>query len=337
MSSSPDSALRLFSLLHRRFPAFGDLWARFPDNLFVIRCATDGRFFVEAINPAQEQVLGQRNRDVVGQPIERVAPAEYLEGILAHYRECAARKTSLSYEESAGDSNERAKHWQTLLVPSVDRKGRVAYILGISRDITAIRNTEEVLLRTNEELERRVAERTAELEEANTRLLEQAVRDGLTGLYNRRHFFALAAREFGLAVRHMRPMSVFMIDLDHFKQINDRFGHAAGDQVLQSLSAQLLSTLRQSDLVGRYGGEEFAAVLTDTVEHEAGRIAERLRAEVAAARIAWGEHTLGCTLSLGIAHMDPGRDYSVEALIARADQALLTAKRSGRNRLEFSG
>jgi len=336
MSSCPGSSLRLFSLLNRHFPAFGNLWASFPDNLFIIRCAQDGRFFVAAANPAQEQALGLQNLDVADQPVEQVAPPEYLAGVLAHYRECVERKTPLSYEEPADTSHAPPRHWQTLLVPSVDRKGRVAYILGISRDITAVRTTEGALLRSNEELEKRVAERTAELEEANARLLEQAIRDGLTGLYNRRHFFTLAAREFGLAVRHLRPMSVFMIDLDHFKEINDRFGHAAGDQVLQSLSTQMRSTLRQSDLVGRYGGEEFAAVLTDTAELEAHRIAERLRAEVAAARIAWGEHKLNCTLSLGIAHMDPGRDYSVEALIERADQALLRAKRGGRNRLELS-
>ncbi|WP_417068671.1 diguanylate cyclase [Niveibacterium terrae] len=336
MSPNPDLSSRLISVLQRNFPAFGDLWARFPDNLFVIRCEEDGGFTVVAINPAQQKSISLLPRDVVGLSIEQVAPPEYLGGILAHYRECVACKTPLSYEESTSEPSLRTRHWQTLLVPSVDRKGRVAYILGVSRDITAVRATEEALRRANEELEKRVAERTAELEEANARLLEQAIRDGLTGLYNRRHFFALAAREFGLAIRHTRPMSVLMIDLDHFKKINDRFGHAAGDHVLQSLAMQMGSALRQSDLLGRYGGEEFAALLTDTVELEARRIAERLRAEVATAHIHWGEHQLGCTLSLGIAHMDPDRDVSIEALIERADQALLRAKRSGRNRMELS-
>lgn len=336
MSPNPDLSSRLVSLLQRNFPAFGDLWARFPDNLFVIRCEEDGGFTVVAINPAQQKTIGLSEGEVLGLPIEQVAPPEYLGGILAHYRECVECKTPLNYEESTDAPGRDSRRWQTLLVPSVDRKGRVAYILGVSRDITAVRATEEALRRANEELEKRVAERTAELEEANTRLLEQAIRDGLTGLYNRRHFFALAAREFGLAVRHTRPMSVLMIDLDHFKQINDRFGHAAGDHVLQSLAVQMGAALRQSDLLGRYGGEEFAAVLTDTVELEASRIADRLRTEVAAARINWGERQLNCTLSLGIAHMNPSRDASIEALIERADQALLRAKRSGRNRMELS-
>lgn len=336
MSPNPDLSSRLIALLHRNFPVFGDLWTRFPDNLFVIRCEEAGGFTVVAINPAQEQSLNLKNSEVAGQAIDQVAPPEYLAGILAHYRDCVARKAPISYQESGEADGSTPRFWQTLLVPSIDRKGRVTHLLGASRDITAQREVEGVLRSANEELEKRVAERTRELREANARLLEQAIRDGLTGLYNRRHFFALAAREFGLAVRHTRPMTVFMIDLDHFKEINDRFGHAAGDRVLQAMAVSFRTALRQTDLIGRYGGEEFAALLSDTDEREARRIAERLRAEAAALHTEWGEHKLGCTLSLGIAHLDSSRDFSVEALIERADQALFRAKLAGRNQLALS-
>lgn len=263
MSLRSDLSLSLFSFL-RRSPVLESLWRGIPDNLFIIRCRPDDSFVVEAINPALERVLGRRNEDVAGQALERVIPPEQLASIHQHYRDCIAQRAPISYEETGGASGAELQHWQTLMVPSIDATGRVDYILGVSRDITAIRRAEAVQQQANQELERRVAERTAELEAANARLHDLAIRDDLTGLYNRRHFFELAAREFGLAVRQQRSVSVFMIDIDRFKEINDRFGHAAGDQVLRALADVFRAGLRQTDVIGRYGGEEFAAILIDT-------------------------------------------------------------------------
>ncbi|MBB4013298.1 sensor domain-containing diguanylate cyclase [Niveibacterium umoris] len=328
---------RFITVLRRRFPAFEQLWQRFPDNVFVIRCESDGRFVVEAINPTLAAVIGRPSEAVAGLPLGEVVPAEYLALVEGRYRACADSGEPMTYEESGGPAGAEPRIWQTLMVPAQGRSGKVDYILGISRDITALRKAEAYLRDANAALERRVAERTAELECANARLTELATRDGLTGLYNRRHLFELATREFRRVVRTGQPLAVLMLDLDHFKDINDRFGHAAGDQVLRALSHVFQTALRQTDLIGRYGGEEFLVLLPDTDAREAEHIADRLRESCATVEHRWNHQTFQCTLSIGIAHYDAERDDGLDTLLQRADHALLRAKAAGRNCLVIGG
>jgi diguanylate cyclase (GGDEF)-like protein len=166
-----------------------------------------------------------------------------------------------------------------------------------------------------------------------TRDLEKlAAIDPLTGISNRRQFESLARAELGRSQRYMRPLSLLMIDIDHFKQVNDRFGHEAGDRVLKFLANVLISAKRASDVVGRIGGEEFAILLPETSKEAALVIAERLRqlAQTCAPAIA-GEK-LDVTISIGVAAASV-RTSGMETLCRQADQALYEAKRSGRNRV----
>jgi diguanylate cyclase (GGDEF)-like protein/PAS domain S-box-containing protein len=160
-------------------------------------------------------------------------------------------------------------------------------------------------------------------------LLQQATHDALTGLYNRRHVEDLLRNEVERAQRHARPLAVAMLDADHFKVINDSYGHPTGDDVLRVISERCRKTLRANDILARYGGEEFVVVFPETNLDEAGAVAERLRAAVAAHPIKVGDHTLDVTVSIGVAAYAPGHD--VERLIERADAALYTAKQGGRN------
>lgn len=338
MTSHKESGLprRFVTLLRRRFPAFEQLWQRFPDNVFVIRCETHGRFIVEAINPVLAQVIGRSNEDVAGLPLEAVVPPDYLDAALLRYRECVANGHPMTYEEVGGGAGAEPRHWQTLMVPASSAAGRVEYILGISRDVTALRRAEADLRDANEALERRVAERTAELEHANRRLTELATHDELTGLYNRRHLFELANHEFSRAQRGGQALAALMLDIDHFKEVNDRFGHPAGDDVLRRLAHTFQAALRQTDVIGRYGGEEFLVLLPGTEASEARRIAERLRASCSACEHCWQALPIRCTLSIGVAHYDPERDDRLDKLLQRADMALLHAKSSGRNCLRVS-
>lgn len=309
------------------------LWQRFPDNIFLIRCEEDGRFIVEAINPALERVMKMSNQAVAGRPIEEIVPFDYLDAVCTRYRECARTAAPLSYEETGGGPGEEPRHWLTLMVPATDLSGRVEYILGISREITAIRRAEALLRQTNEELERRVQERTAALETANHRLQELATTDYLTGFRNRRHFFELAERELALSRRSGRPLSLLMLDMDHFKDINDSLGHAAGDHVLRAIGTVFRATFRETDVIGRYGGEEFAVLLLETQPSEVCTIADRLRMEVSRCEVGFHANTIRCTLSVGVAHFDPERDLTLDDFLDRADMALLRAKTDGRNRL----
>jgi diguanylate cyclase len=155
--------------------------------------------------------------------------------------------------------------------------------------------------------------------------------DGLTGVYNRRYWEARASEEFERCKRGGSAAILMLLDIDHFKNINDQHGHSMGDEVLRGFGALLTSQLRGIDVIGRYGGEEFAIVLVDASTADAERLAERLR--VAAANRRFGaNHSLQCTVSIGVAQVLPTMKHFGEWLNA-ADQALYEAKAQGRNRV----
>lgn len=171
--------------------------------------------------------------------------------------------------------------------------------------------------------------------EQNRMLAEMSRVDGLTGLYNRVHWEGVASLEFERQKRSGSPAAMLMIDIDHFKPVNDRHGHLVGDEVIRSVTKILRETLRQNDAAGRYGGEEFAVVLPDTATRGALRIAERIRAQVEATTVGAGGG-LRVTVSVGIAAAKGAADC--RDWIERADRALYSAKEEGRNRVEsFDG
>ncbi len=163
------------------------------------------------------------------------------------------------------------------------------------------------------------------------RLRDLAMHDELTGLYNRRHFLELAEAEIARVRRTGTPLSLSMLDIDHFKRVNDFFGHAVGDLALKQLATVMRETLRASDVPARIGGEEFVILLTDTSLEGARRMTERLRERVGRAEVPAGhDRAARFTISAGVAELSPGEPF--EALLARADQALYSAKSAGRNR-----
>ncbi len=156
--------------------------------------------------------------------------------------------------------------------------------------------------------------------------------DGLTHLYNRRHFTEMARHEFERARRYHHPLTAIMLDIDHFKNVNDTHGHAVGDQVLQIVAARCQAIVREIDVLGRYGGEEFVSLVLETDLQGGEVVAERLRQTVAEPPIDTDHGTIAVTISLGIAVLDKDcRD--LEDLLRRADQALYAAKQAGRNQV----
>jgi diguanylate cyclase (GGDEF)-like protein/PAS domain S-box-containing protein len=156
--------------------------------------------------------------------------------------------------------------------------------------------------------------------------------DPLTGTANRRHFLDLGRAEFARAHRYGAPLTVMMLDVDHFKQVNDRFGHDIGDRALRALTASCAATLRASDLLGRLGGEEFALLLPSTPLVAGVILAERIRAQVERMRLATPKGELAFTVSVGVC-TPTAADTTFDALLKRADQALYTAKDGGRNQV----
>ncbi len=156
--------------------------------------------------------------------------------------------------------------------------------------------------------------------------------DFLTGIYNRRYFEKLATAELARCQRYMRPLSILMIDIDHFKSVNDRLGHAAGDRILQNVAALCRAEKRESDIVARVGGEEFAIMLPETTEVAAVQLAERLRQQVRESTPTVDGQMVSVTVSIGVAGAST-RTSGVSALMQQADEALYQAKRSGRDQV----
>jgi two-component system cell cycle response regulator len=166
---------------------------------------------------------------------------------------------------------------------------------------------------------------------------KHATLDALTGLFNRRHFEARFREESSYARRHSRPLALVIVDLDHFKSINDTFGHEEGDRVLQHVGANIPTVLRTEDSAFRYGGEEFVILLRDCNASAATVVGERLRACLKARAVLLGmaDEPRIITFSGGIAAADTANGFMTEDLVTRADQALYRAKRAGRDRLEM--
>ncbi len=162
-------------------------------------------------------------------------------------------------------------------------------------------------------------------------LHDAAFRDPLTRLYNRRYVFNVFGNALKQYRRYADPFSLIMIDADHFKRINDRYGHSAGDVALRAIADACNSSVRDSDVVGRFGGEEFIILLPHTAAAEAALVAERIRRTMLRDGCYWQGQKLDITLSLGVAEAGPSTD-TLDELIKAADQALYAAKKSGRNR-----
>jgi diguanylate cyclase (GGDEF)-like protein len=213
------------------------------------------------------------------------------------------------------------------------RRGASDYIVKpCSRDelCTRVRNH----LRTKlllDDLQRR----NRELEAINAELTRSATSDPLTSLCNRRHFMRRAHEEVRRAQRYQRCFGVIMLDIDHFKRINDSFGHLAGDEVLVTVASVLRETLRETDLLARFGGEEFILGLPETGPTGAAVVAERVRSRIAAA--AMPRLDQGITVSMGGAALPTPGVESIEQLIQLADAALYRAKGEGRNRVIVHG
>jgi len=179
--------------------------------------------------------------------------------------------------------------------------------------------------------ERKLAEE--ELKIAKHLADELALKDELTGLNNRRAFFDQGDHVFKQAIRFEHPISIIMMDIDYFKNINDSYGHSAGDKVLETIAAVIKDIIREVDIVGRMGGEEFAFVLTETDADEAINLAERLKLEIKKTAIEYKGQTIQVTASLGICSC-PVKNETLETLLTKADDALYIAKRNGRDQVK---
>ncbi len=306
-------------------PASDSLYRRIfeftPDALLVVDPA--GR--ISLANAQAEALFGYARDELIGQPVEILVPGRYAAGH-ARYRagfagEAHSRQMGRAVELFALCKDGRELPVDIMLSPMTLGDERLT--LCVVRDITERKAAADQLRR-----------QTEELQTLHAAVKELADRDSLTGLLNRRAFHELASQMLRTAHRRREPAAVLMIDLDHFKAINDCHGHAEGDLVLRRVGETLLATARENDIVCRFGGEEFVIAMDGVDVAESLIAAERVRSAIAAI----GDTKVPVRASIGIAAFPPRVEKSdvalvLETLLAQADQALYAAKHAGRNRV----
>ncbi len=273
--------------------------------------AIDNDHNIILFNAAAERIFGYERDEVIGMHLDILLPERFH---LQHdllIQEFAAGKL---YHQRMGERSRqvygrRKDGSEFVISATILKMGKPPhqYFSVIARDISENKKTEEELLRL-------------------------AATDPLTGAFNRREFTAIAEREALRANRYHHALSVMMLDLDHFKKLNDSYGHAAGDKALQRFTTICCNTLRNVDIFGRWGGEEFVALLPETDTHGAAIIAERLRKIISENVLIFNEHKLTFTVSIGVAQFKEG-ESSIDAPLARADSAVYDAKKAGRNQI----
>lgn len=302
-----ESELRSSSALFRVFMDNSPLISYMKDQAG--RMIYYNRRFAERFSIDQEVWLGKDDFELWPSEFAAAFRATDL-GVLA------GGKLVVTEEVSPGDGAEPI-HWRTYKFPFTDAFGE-QFIAGMSLDISFEKKAAEEMARSN-----------AELQALAHQLAELSHRDALTGLRNRRAFEERLSHEFALAKRHALPISVLLLDVDHFKAINDSFGHERGDSVLRQIGTIMQQVARTTDLVCRYGGEEFAVLLPNTPLESAVRLGNRIR--LAVEQAPWPEENK-VTVSAGTA-TNSSDVLDIATLVRQADTALYEAKTAGRNRV----
>lgn len=320
------SALRTINQLgSNAFITMENMFGFFPRQMFFVKIFGKNKFIIIAIDPSKNEKLScevECESKHLGQLFSKPVSEE----VVASCAQCIEECTSVCYEPPVKNIYEKNLEGgnQLILVPISDAQGSLSHLLGIIYEKNLKNTVNELNKYIESEVERKVKERTAKLMATNEELFYLANHDFLTGTYNRRYLLELASAEFKRVRRYGLSLCLMMLDLDHFKVINDSQGHPVGDKALKEVAKTLLETVRDCDHVGRYGGDEFIIVLPETDVSDAMLIAERLREVLNSVKL---------TISIGVAKLERD-DVHIETLIHRADHLLLKAKRSGRNRIE---
>jgi len=300
--------------------------AKLLENVNDVIIGTDENFVIRYWNFAAERIFGWKAEEVIGKPAADLLKTDYgaggREASIREINETGTWKGEVIQFTKDG----RPVHIDANIMMIRNNAGKVTGFVSANHDITQRKLAEEKLQKTKNAIEAA----NQELQQALTREQLLARTDGLTGLFNRRHFFSLAEQEFAVSIRYQTPLSIILYDIDHFKLVNDRWGHHMGDNVLKHIANISRELIRDADVLARYGGEEFIVLLPNSNADEAANLAERIRRKVMSYRIEPEKTQAGITVSIGVAEKS-GKMKTLDHLIRCADQALYNAKEAGRN------
>jgi diguanylate cyclase (GGDEF)-like protein/PAS domain S-box-containing protein len=299
-------------------------------GLFVFSRDADGKSHYEYLSAGMENLTGIKIDEALADSslISALILPEYAVKLREIEKNAAEGQEKFEFEFRQKHALTGEIHWMLMRAAPQKREDGTTIWYGVQMDITDRKYDEQVITEANDQLRIDMQK----IEQLQTELREQSLRDPLTGLYNRRYLSETILREITRADREKRPVCFIMGDIDHFKKINDTYGHQVGDKFLVALANLMKENARGSDIVCRYGGEEFIMVLPGATIDSASRRAEELRQKCADLSILHDGKTLRITISFGVAlYPDHGRD--AEEVIQKTDKAMYISKETGRNRV----
>lgn len=304
------------------------------ENMADIVWRTDAQMRFTYVNSADQSVRGFTREEVIGTHIRDNLTLPGQSILEERFQECresqvsANKDMTLKYELPMRHKSGGEVWIEMSSVPIYGSNGTFKGYQGVGRDVSGRRQHEAQLLQSRQLLESQLHQ----VAEEKSLLQELATRDALTGTYNRRYLDAALPREFAHAKHESKFLAIIMLDLDHFKLVNDQYGHAAGDEVLKTLAELLKNGARESDLICRFGGEEFVAVMPNMSADQALERVESWRRQLEETPIHFADFKISITLSAGIA-VFPEHGDSPGTLLNRADEMLYKSKLKGRNRI----
>jgi len=303
------------------------------DHVFILRVEGE-RYRLAYCNDAMDTFMNPERNMLFGRYLDEIVPdSDLYQRISENYSRALAAGHMIRYEENTeGFGPAPLTVFETSLSPLVGQDGNTVYICGISRDVTARRNAEVALKQTNETLEQQLLENR----HLQQQLHQEAIRDPLTNLFNRRYFLESLTREINRSERENYSVTLMMVDIDHFKNLNDDHGHAAGDLVLIEFSKLLCDGMRKEDVVCRWGGEEFLIMMPGISLEDAHRRITEWRRNHSVMELTLGDLQLVTRFSAGLATA-PEHGLNPGDLINATDKALYRAKTLGRDQLQLSG
>jgi diguanylate cyclase (GGDEF)-like protein/PAS domain S-box-containing protein len=266
-------------------------------------------------NPAARELLGMKGRDVIGEPLDQLLP--FWELIHDLFKREVSTQTEIRFQHT---------HYGLRVSPVEDQYKRFIGWAVIMEDISLRKQAEMELENAN----RRLISQLEDINLLQDKLQAQVVRDSLTGVYNRRYLDETLTREIAHASRSGYPLSLIMLDVDHFKKVNDQLGHKMGDDVIVAIGRLFQAQTRDSDCVSRYGGDEFLLVMPEMSRENAFERAEIWREGIKAMVFQTGDQVMNVTISIGVA-VFPENGSTVDELIKAADHAMYQAKEQGRD------
>jgi diguanylate cyclase (GGDEF)-like protein/PAS domain S-box-containing protein len=292
----------------------------------IVESMSDGVLVLDAqnrivdINPAMEKILNREATSFLGKPASEVLDAWMNQ-----------KESLINGEETRTElrlPNAPSRYLDLKVTPIYDKDRRLNGRLMVFRDVTDRKQVEKKLRSANDRLQSQLIE----IGTLQSKLRSQAIRDPLTDLFNRRYLDETFERELARASREGYPVCVIMLDIDHFKKVNDTYGHEAGDTVLKALATTLSTHNRRGDFVCRFGGEEFVVVMPNIPVDTAYKRAEDLRKALNSLQVPYGQFHLNITISMGIACY-PSNGEDRESVLRAADRAMYAAKRAGRDHI----